>query len=431
MALQDIPISSDECIGDSLDVINDAFLQLDSRTITANSNINIITTNIATLSANFTSKITTLSAILSSTFRQFAYDTTNTFYVNSAQVPQSWRGSINVSVGNDSTANGSSTKPFATLKGCLEYIYNKIDCNGGNPSVRLCAGVYVGTWISGMPVGSSRITTTEAGIFENPPNRQFEILGNSNTTTFITQVKNQDAFSGNHNQHFWSHLRIENGVYLFLEEIGFRYSTVVNPVVITTTPGGTTPVTTYNVLKVSDHSVVTVKDCVYESILMVLTNSNPQQASTTYNYLDGFCRINFDNIIINNTDGRGTSNARYFLWSARSACYFYNSIILQNNPRFNIFAEPSQASHLVFFSGVSWSGDFGSQSLIVEGTPDAFDQDFNYTPTGAKNYIVKADGPHCWGLNITEPTPGTNSFLNGYSIAQNAALFNVGFPQDV
>ena len=64
MALNNIPISEDQCIGDSLDTINDSFVELDSRTLTNAGNIaslsstlNTAQTNISSLSSNCVRKI--------------------------------------------------------------------------------------------------------------------------------------------------------------------------------------------------------------------------------------------------------------------------------------------------------------------------------------------------------------------------------------
>ena len=48
MALNGIPISEDQCIGDSLDTINDSFVELDSRTVTLSSSIITVTEQLIT-----------------------------------------------------------------------------------------------------------------------------------------------------------------------------------------------------------------------------------------------------------------------------------------------------------------------------------------------------------------------------------------------
>jgi hypothetical protein len=48
MALNNIPISEDQCIGDSLDTINDSFEELDSRTLNLSSSIAVVTNQLIT-----------------------------------------------------------------------------------------------------------------------------------------------------------------------------------------------------------------------------------------------------------------------------------------------------------------------------------------------------------------------------------------------
>lgn len=48
MALNGIPISDDDCIGDSLDTINDSFEELDSRTLNLSSSIAVVTNQLIT-----------------------------------------------------------------------------------------------------------------------------------------------------------------------------------------------------------------------------------------------------------------------------------------------------------------------------------------------------------------------------------------------
>jgi hypothetical protein len=50
MALTGIPISDDDCIGDSLDTINDSFITLDSRTINLSSDLSFLNTTVVALS---------------------------------------------------------------------------------------------------------------------------------------------------------------------------------------------------------------------------------------------------------------------------------------------------------------------------------------------------------------------------------------------
>ena len=51
MALVNIPISEDQCIGDSLDIINDSFVELDSRTIDLSSSVVNLNTSVISLSS--------------------------------------------------------------------------------------------------------------------------------------------------------------------------------------------------------------------------------------------------------------------------------------------------------------------------------------------------------------------------------------------
>ena len=48
MALNNIPISEDQCIGDSLDTINDSFVELDSRTLNLSSSITAVVEQLIT-----------------------------------------------------------------------------------------------------------------------------------------------------------------------------------------------------------------------------------------------------------------------------------------------------------------------------------------------------------------------------------------------
>ena len=57
MALNGIPISEDQCIGDSLDIINDSFVELDSRTLSLSSNLATATTNISVISSSYVKQI--------------------------------------------------------------------------------------------------------------------------------------------------------------------------------------------------------------------------------------------------------------------------------------------------------------------------------------------------------------------------------------
>ena len=59
MALVNIPISEDQCIGDSLDTINDAFVELDSRTLSLSSSVANLDTALTSLSSTVTSLSTT------------------------------------------------------------------------------------------------------------------------------------------------------------------------------------------------------------------------------------------------------------------------------------------------------------------------------------------------------------------------------------
>ena len=59
MALNGIPISEDQCIGDSLDAINDSFVELDSRTLSLSSSVANLDTALTSLSSTVTSLSTT------------------------------------------------------------------------------------------------------------------------------------------------------------------------------------------------------------------------------------------------------------------------------------------------------------------------------------------------------------------------------------
>ena len=77
MALNNIPISEDQCIGDSLDTINDSFVELDSRTLTNTGNIaslsstlNTAQTNISSLSSTLNTAQTNISSLSSNCVRK-------------------------------------------------------------------------------------------------------------------------------------------------------------------------------------------------------------------------------------------------------------------------------------------------------------------------------------------------------------------------
>ena len=76
MALNNIPISEDQCIGDSLDTINDSFVELDSRTLILSSSVANLATTIALVSSDLSTTISTLSTtiISLSTTGMVAYD---------------------------------------------------------------------------------------------------------------------------------------------------------------------------------------------------------------------------------------------------------------------------------------------------------------------------------------------------------------------
>ena len=57
MALNGIPISPEECIGDSLVTINDAFVELDSRTLTLSTDFAELDSRTLTLSTNSVTQI--------------------------------------------------------------------------------------------------------------------------------------------------------------------------------------------------------------------------------------------------------------------------------------------------------------------------------------------------------------------------------------
>jgi len=59
MALNNIPISEDQCIGDSLDTINDSFVELDSRTLSLSSSVANLDTALLSLSTTVTNLSTT------------------------------------------------------------------------------------------------------------------------------------------------------------------------------------------------------------------------------------------------------------------------------------------------------------------------------------------------------------------------------------
>jgi hypothetical protein len=75
MALNGIPISDDDCIGDSLDTINESFVELDSRTLALSSSVS--TLNSLTIS---------LSAIASAGYGKLKFTGNNSTTFNSSSL---------------------------------------------------------------------------------------------------------------------------------------------------------------------------------------------------------------------------------------------------------------------------------------------------------------------------------------------------------
>jgi hypothetical protein len=230
-------------------------------------------------------------------------------------------------------------------------------------------------------------------------------------------------------------------------EVTFRYSTsapaqtVPNPA---TAQAGSGTISDYIVVRAHDFSTVYISDCTFEAVPNFLTTEATQASYTKYvtttNYAQAFLR----NITINGNNprlGNGTvttnySMGRYFAQAlAGGAIYFYGTFTLQNNPRFNVFVEPSRTHGIVWFNSdsshpfgqFSWSGSFGSQlgsgggNQLFDLNPASAGRD--YQPLQAKNYILKDDGPFAYVVLRTSGQPA-NSFLYSYTTAQvNATRF--------
>lgn len=335
------------------------------------------------------------------TIENVIFAKSNVLYVNQATSTAFWRGT-SVAAGNDSTADGSVTKPFKTLIACLQYVYSGINFKGGAVSIRLCPGMYQGTTVSGMPVG-----TGTAGI----ENNKIYIQGSSASTSYISQFL--------YNTTNWRHMQIE-AANIYFEEVTFRYDPSL-PFVETAGPG-TGFQTLYAVIFAYNHSTVTFANCTFEAVPMCLTTANPQETLTRYIHLDNYTVCTIGNITINNfLNGTGatTTMGRYFWISYRCRVNMVGTVTLQNGPRFSAFCEPSQGTYYEQTGSFSWSGSFGTK--LGGGSNTNYPGD-GYLPNRPNNFLVKQDGPHCRS-RLKNIVP-TNALQTAYPIGTETANFN-------
>ena len=121
MALNNIPISEDQCIGDSLDTINDSFVELDSRTLNLSSSV----ANLDTITASLSSTVASLTA----TVANLTLSATAVIY---NKIKYTADGSVSY---NASTLIGTQTSSF---------LY-RVDVNGvvQEPGTTLVNGDYI------------------------------------------------------------------------------------------------------------------------------------------------------------------------------------------------------------------------------------------------------------------------------------------------
>lgn len=403
------------CLGDSLAYINANSINFDNR-------IETLSSNVANLN-NFT-----LNA------RQPL--NVNYIYVNASTTPATYTGqtypgdTTTVLGGNDATADGSLNTPFLTLSAAVNYAY-KVDVNGPVNEkiieIRLCPGYYVGCGIYGSPVGhgfaDGGSSSTLPSILGRRPAIRIRGSGQFGANaSYITQFYNtaEPAFIFNGFGTYYPksvyHLDIGHGANVMLEDLAFRYTSLINPFMPTALAGGGTE-TEYKVVNVYNYSTVSFQRVTWEAIPLVLTNSNPQAMLSMCVFVQNHCTTQFRNVTVRNGSwGSGVTpfttqaNFRYFIKTQlHSDAYFYNNFTLarddgnpagagptEHGPRFSAWAENTAFSYIYQDRDSDqfvWNGNFGTR--LGTGVEDSFPSDI-YLPNKSNNYIMKADGPFAY-----------------------------------
>jgi len=399
-------ISDTECIGDSLDTINNNSENLD-----------------------------TAIQSLSGKVRTLTLSPDNIFYINSSTTSASWRGTVLVSGGNDSNGDGSTATPFRTLSACAEYIYNTKDLGGGGIRIRLCPGSYKGIFFRGPGVGATTTTPSFNSAFpgiEIPTATSYiTIEGSNKADTFINQYKEGTFWSGSGIN--WRHLHFER-VGASVNNVTFRYNSAVDPI-----EGSASSLRVYNMLVGNAGSNINVSDTVFESAPDILAGVQGQPTSnfTTPELIliVGRSALSMSNITIDNqingsANSAANATGRMFLnLSDYSLAYLGGTFTLLNNPRFNAIFYLGAYCRVIqdpanFWVGTpislkfSWVGTFGTR--VGTNTNEGFTIN-NWRKSNIGNYLIYND--QYSEAFITAAIPG-NALARSRSTASDASIFS-------